>query len=161
MCGLAAREFPLEDSLCGHALKADGPLLIPDLSQDPQFATARLAEAVHHVRSYASYPLHAPNGSRVGGLCVMDRAPRVFDHEMERTLRDLALLVETELQLSALTRAQSILTTDLDAVGRYGGEEFLVVIVEHEPQIIHSVAARIHHNISSAPVTADRLAPLC
>ena len=233
--GLAAQEYPREDSLCAHALNLDGPLLIPDLAQAPQFATARLAEGVHQVRSYASYPLHAPDGSRVGGLCVMARAPRVFDHQMQRTLRDLALLVETELQLSALTRAQSVLATDLDAVrrqllrdsltqiwnragileilsrehararrsrerlgvalvdldhfkhindthghligdrvlrtaadrmvdavrpydavGRYGGEEFLVVIVEHEPQIIHSVAERIRHNISSAPVTAGR-----
>ena len=230
--GLTAHEFAREDSLCAHALNVEGPLLIPDLAQAPQFAIPRLAESV---RSYASYPLHAPDGSRVGGLCAMDRAPRVFDHAMARTLRDLAHLVETELQISALTRAQSMLTTDLDAVrgqllrdsltqiwnragileilsrehararrnrerlgvalvdldhfkhinethghligdrvlrtaadrmvdavrpydavGRYGGEEFLVVIVEHEPQIIHSVAERIRHNISSAPVTADR-----
>ncbi len=43
-----------------------------------------------------------------------------------------------------------------DAVGRYGGEEFLIVIVDNEPDIIRSVAERIRKNIADAPITAAR-----
>lgn len=41
-----------------------------------------------------------------------------------------------------------------DAVGRYGGEEFLIVIVEHEPAVIRAVAERIRRNIAEYPVSA-------
>jgi diguanylate cyclase (GGDEF)-like protein len=40
-----------------------------------------------------------------------------------------------------------------DCVGRYGGEEFLVVIVEHEPAVIRAVAERIRRNIAEFPVS--------
>ncbi|MGE0335691.1 MAG: diguanylate cyclase [Gammaproteobacteria bacterium] len=43
-----------------------------------------------------------------------------------------------------------------DAVGRYGGEEFLIVIVEHEPSVIATIAERIRRNIAGAPVATTR-----
>lgn len=49
------------------------------------------------VYAYAGVPLAAPDGSRVGTLCVGDTAPRAFADDEMRLLCDLGALVEREL----------------------------------------------------------------
>lgn len=46
-----------------------------------------------------------------------------------------------------------------DAVGRYGGEEFLVVIVENEPSAIARIVEQVRRGITAAPVSPVRGAP--
>jgi len=50
-----------------------------------------------HIRFYAGCPLRAPNGSKLGTLCIIDRQPRNFGKDDFEALKDLASMVEREL----------------------------------------------------------------
>jgi GAF domain-containing protein len=49
------------------------------------------------VRFYAGYPLEAPDGRRVGALCIVDTSPRSFSKREAALLRGLTLRVQHEL----------------------------------------------------------------
>ena len=235
MHGLSVQSLPRQDTFCSVALDEQGPLVVSDALQDARFASLPLVVDVPGLRFYASHPLFAPDGRRVGGFCVADTVPRRIGDEELQTLRDLAAIVETELQVGALAQSRSELASDLDvarrqvfidpltqtwnragileilqrehararrtktlvgvamvdldnfkdindsyghltgdrvlrtaaermieavrpydAVGRYGGEEFLIVLVEREADRVASIAERVRANIAQRPVSLDR-----
>jgi GAF domain-containing protein len=53
------------------------------------------------VRFYAGYPIEAPNGMRIGALCLTDPTPRSFNRADEALLRELALRVQAVLRQGA------------------------------------------------------------
>ena len=233
--GLPIQSLPRSSTFCDGALETDGPTVVPDATVDARFARLPIVAGAPHVRFYASQPLYAPDGRRIGGVCVADTQTRAFGDEELRTLRDLARIVETELQVGVLVQSRSELANDLDAarrqvfidpltqtwnragileilqrehararrtktlvgvamvdldnfkdindnhghltgdrvlrtaaermieavrpydaVGRYGGEEFLIVLVEREAGRVASIAERVRANIAQRPVSMDR-----
>lgn len=101
--GLEAIETPRDISFCGHAILSDDIFYIPNALKDPRFADNPLVTGPPNIRFYAGAPLHAPDGKRVGTLCIIDDKPREFSAEELAVLRDLADEVEQELGKS-LTR---------------------------------------------------------
>lgn len=95
--GLPVTETPREISFCGHAILGDDILLIADAAQDPRFHDNPLVVNDPHIRFYAGCPLRAPNGSKLGTLCLIDTEARTLDTEDLRLLRDLACMAEQEL----------------------------------------------------------------
>ena len=95
--GLSVSETSREISFCGHAILSDDILLIPDALLDERFSDNPLVVNEPHIRFYAGCPLRAPNGSRLGTLCLIDREPRMFDAVELEPLRDLAHMAEQEL----------------------------------------------------------------
>ena len=97
--GLDASETPRSISFCGHAVLGDQLFVIPDALLDPRFADNPLVTGAPCIRFYAGQPLKALNGSKMGTLCVIDSKP----HQLTQTecdgLRDLAILVENELNV--------------------------------------------------------------
>jgi diguanylate cyclase (GGDEF)-like protein len=233
--GFAGRELQRDASVFAQALTNTEPIVIHDLRADPRFATDALVTGDVSARFFASVPLIGPAGHCIGVFCVMDHEPRVISADAIEVMRDLALVAESEIQLSAMSQTQSELANDLDvarrqllrdsltqtwnragileilareqsrarrnrqrlgvamvdldhfknindshghlvgdrvlrtvaermidavrpydAVGRYGGEEFLVVIVDQDQNVIGSIAERMRHNIARAPISANR-----
>ncbi|MBB3900580.1 PAS domain S-box protein [Methylobacterium brachythecii] len=74
--GLDACETPIEQSVCAHALKKPGLLVIPDLRNDPRTADNPLVTGERHLRFYAGARLETPEGEAIGTLCVIDHQPR-------------------------------------------------------------------------------------
>jgi diguanylate cyclase (GGDEF)-like protein len=104
--GLEIGQTPRDISFCGHAILGDQIMEVPDAAADPRFHDNPLVTGEPYVRFYAGCPLKTPDGSKIGTLCVMDRAPRQLSAEDRALLRDLAEMAEQEL--SALRLA----TTD-------------------------------------------------
>ena len=100
--GLDASETPREISFCGHAILGDGVLVVADALEDERFADNPLVTGDPSIRFYAGCPVAAPDGSKVGTLCLIDREPRVLDAEDLDLLRDLACMVEDDLAARAL-----------------------------------------------------------
>jgi diguanylate cyclase (GGDEF)-like protein len=96
-CGLSVRETPRDISFCGHAILGNDPFIIPDTIVDERFADNPLVLSDPHIRFYAGYPLSAPNGRKLGTLCIIDRQARSFGEEDLEALKDLASMVEREL----------------------------------------------------------------
>jgi len=95
--GLDASETPRDISFCGHAILSEEIFYIPNTLTDSRFADNPLVTGPPNIRFYAGAPLHAPDGKRIGTLCIIDDKPREFSAEELAILRDLANSVEKEL----------------------------------------------------------------
>lgn len=102
--GLAASETSRDVSFCGHAIHDSGILIIEDAMEDPRFADNPLVTGAPNIRFYAGAPLHNSEGFRLGTLCLIDHAPRIFDKEDQSLLREIADCVEEEINLQAAAK---------------------------------------------------------
>jgi diguanylate cyclase (GGDEF)-like protein len=114
--GLNACETPRNVSFCGHAILGDDIFLIPDALADRRFADNPLVTGAPYVRFYAGCPLRAPDGAKVGTLCIIDHVARDFDQDDALALRDLAAMIEDEL-----TAFQTSTTDDLTQISNRRG----------------------------------------
>ena len=95
--GLDATETPRDISFCGHAILGDKIMVVNDAVEDERFCDNPLVCGNPNIRFYAGYPLAAPDGSRVGTLCIIDDKPREISSEQLALLRELGRMVEEEL----------------------------------------------------------------
>lgn len=95
--GLDAEETPREVSFCGHAILDEKIMVVNDAANDSRFSDNPLVCSDPNIRFYAGYPLAAPDGSRVGTLCVVDHEPREVSQEQLVLLRELGRMVEEEM----------------------------------------------------------------
>jgi len=95
--GLSIKSTSRDIAFCSHTILENKPLVVPDAKMDDRFADNALVTGEPFVRFYAGYPIAGSDGSLVGTLCVADRKPRIPSDEDIQTLRDLALIVESEL----------------------------------------------------------------
>lgn len=230
--GLDTAETTREISFCGHAILDDETFVVEDATTDERFADNPLVTGAPDIRFYAGHPVRAADGMAVGTLCIIGREPRHLAESERATLRDLAALVEAELQreqlndsqrkwlierdelvkkasVDSLTRAWNrggimdllnveiaradrgtplsvamvdadkfknvndthghptgdrVLTQiaaciraavrDFDVVGRYGGEEFLVVLGNCPDGVAAVVCERIRVRIAKEPIVS-------
>ncbi len=97
--GIELVETPRDISFCGHAILQDDPLIVPDLTSDQRFSSSPLVTGAPFARFYAGMPVAVEGGVNVGTLCVLDTKPRSLSDGQVRILRDMAHLVEQQLQL--------------------------------------------------------------
>lgn len=103
--GIDVSETERAVSFCGHAIRGSDLFIVPDAAKDERFAGNPLVAGAPDVRFYAGAPLTAPDGHRIGALCLIDRRPRDLDPAQRKALRDLADLVEDEISLRTSQRA--------------------------------------------------------
>jgi diguanylate cyclase (GGDEF)-like protein/PAS domain S-box-containing protein len=100
--GLDLSETPRSLAFCSHAIALDDLLVVPDTHLDERFADHPLVVGGPFVRFYASQPVHSVDGQPLGTLCILDQRPRQFGDAEKRMLRDLAQLVQDELNRGVL-----------------------------------------------------------
>ena len=79
--------------------------MVNDALQDDRFADNPVVVGDPHVRFYAGVPLRAADGARVGAFCIVDHKPRRLSAAQLRMLKDIARLVEEELEPRVAARA--------------------------------------------------------
>jgi len=83
----------------GAATIANGGLLVvPDARSDPRFSGNPHVVGEPHVVFYAGYPIETAFGEQVGVLSVYGTTTRDWDDDDTGILRDLALMVQRELE---------------------------------------------------------------
>ncbi|MGA3181953.1 MAG: GAF domain-containing protein [Verrucomicrobiota bacterium] len=97
--GITACQTPREDAICAHAIITPDVLVVPDATQDPRFANYPQVLGEPHLRFYAGAPLVAPNGHRLGALCVIDYVPRQLSPDQLESLRILSRQVMLQVEL--------------------------------------------------------------
>lgn len=100
--GLKAVMGIRKDSYCHHTILDEEICVTFDARKDPRFFDSAYTDTWVF---YAGVPIHF-EGERIGVFCVGDNKPRRFTLEQQETLRDLASLVEQELNFHALSEAQ-------------------------------------------------------
>ncbi|MCB0169391.1 MAG: response regulator [Anaerolineae bacterium] len=101
--GVSIRETPRDISFCGHAIVTDKTFVIPDAHLDERFADNPLVTGTPFIRFYAGHPIKTLNGNKIGSFCIIDREPRYLSDDELETLRDLAALVENELNYAEVS----------------------------------------------------------
>ncbi len=101
-CGLAAEETDRDIAFCAHTILHDDVLVVPDTRLSSVFADNPLVTGEPGIRFYAGAPLVAPDGTRIGTLCVIDTKPRDgLNAEDQACLRDFAAITIDELEMRA------------------------------------------------------------
>jgi diguanylate cyclase (GGDEF)-like protein len=95
--GLSDTETSRDISFCGHAILGNGVFIIPDALEDERFVDNPLVVNAPNIRFYAGCPLRAPNGLKMGTLCILDQKPRNISADDLEALKDLAAMVEREI----------------------------------------------------------------
>lgn len=121
--GLDPCQTPREISFCGHAILEDKAFVVEDTHADERFTDNPLVTDDPSIRFYAGYPVHGPEGRRIGTLCLIDKMPRKFPASDIETLKDFAALVDDELASSA-----QLIVDDLTQVANRRG---FLQVAEH------------------------------
>lgn len=121
--GLVISETSRDISFCGHAILGDGVFIIPNAIEDERFSDNPLVLNDPYFRFYAGCPLRAPNGQKLGTLCIIDREPRNFGEEDVEALEDLAAMAELELE--------SIQLATLDELTNISNRRGFTMIAKH------------------------------
>ena len=95
--GMRKTSTPRDGSFCGVTIARDELFVVEDVLADARFASHPWVTGEEQVRFYAGYPLEAPDGERVGALCIVDTQPRKFTASDASLLRELALRVQSTL----------------------------------------------------------------
>jgi len=100
--GLAETQTPRELAFCDHAIRTPEVMEVPDATLDPRFVANPMVTGAPNIRFYAGSPLVAPDGSRIGTLCVIDRVPRHLSDAQRAALARLGrqIIVQLELRLT-------------------------------------------------------------
>lgn len=136
--GLNSSETSRDVSFCAHAILDGQPLVVEDATKDERFHDNPLVSGDPSIRFYAGMPVHAPDGARIGALCVIDREPRQLTPSQLEDLKDLAAMVEVEIRSKQLAVAHIRMNEELTQArravlvdpltrlwNRAGGDEFL------------------------------------
>jgi len=100
--GLDETETSRDVSFCAHAIASNDMLVVGNALEDSRFAGNPLVTGEPGIRFYAGQPLRSPDGHPIGTVCLIDYQPRSFPDDDRKMLADLALVVESELNLVSL-----------------------------------------------------------
>jgi diguanylate cyclase (GGDEF)-like protein/PAS domain S-box-containing protein len=104
--GLELPGSPRSVAFCSHAVALDDLLVVPDTHLDERFAANPLVTGEPGIRFYAGQPVRSLDGQPLGTLCIIDTRPRELDDAGRRMLRDLAQLVQEELNRHVVVAAR-------------------------------------------------------
>jgi diguanylate cyclase (GGDEF)-like protein/PAS domain S-box-containing protein len=104
--GLELPGSPRSIAICSHVVALDDMLVVPDTRLDERFAANPLVTGAPGIRFYAGQPVRSLDGQPLGTLCIIDIRPRELDDAGRRMLRDLAQLVQDELNRGVLVAAR-------------------------------------------------------
>lgn len=104
--GFPYEEIPIEESFCATTIKTAGAFVVEDAWSDPRIPFDTV------IRFYAGSPITAPDGTRIGALCIFDANPRDastidtgFLQELAADITDLLGLPDPEVSVPAVSIA--------------------------------------------------------
>ena len=101
--GEPVRELPRTRSIFDMVLATNGPVVVPDVSQHPNFEGRRLAVRRLQVNSFASVPVRSHDGLILGALTIVGCHPRRgMALDELRMLESLADMAASQLELRRL-----------------------------------------------------------
>jgi sigma-B regulation protein RsbU (phosphoserine phosphatase) len=156
MCG--TRQTSRSTSFCGHAILSDEALVIPDATKDPRFFDNPMVTSDPFIRFYAGMPLAGPGGQKIGTLCISDRRPRSFHEADLKALKQVAQLVERELNLVEVVKLQEdvLAAREQAAEANRQKAEYLGQLLDHQKVLINELtqAASYVHSLLPKPLKA-------
>jgi EAL domain-containing protein (putative c-di-GMP-specific phosphodiesterase class I) len=98
--GEPVRELPRRNSVFDLMLAENGPIIVPDVQEDPRFRDEGLALRRLEARSFAAVPVRCFDGNIMGELAVLSSRPRrSMARDELRMLESLAELAANQVEL--------------------------------------------------------------
>lgn len=113
LLGTEVIETPLHTSFCQHVIPHEEIFNVTDTLMDERFYNSPYVLESPHIRFYAGYPIQL-NRHKIGTVSIADHKPRTFSPDQLAWLKDIAALVETEIQNYAILSDKGKLTSDLN-----------------------------------------------
>ncbi|RYG79212.1 GAF domain-containing protein, partial [bacterium] len=110
--GIEGCDIRRDESLCGHALLQDEPLLIPDVRAHPLYRHSPAVKR-YDIGFYMGIVLKDAAGLPLGTLCLIDRTTRTPDPAWIEAAIDFAEVVRDEMARSRSDRETQTLLADL------------------------------------------------
>lgn len=121
--GLDASETSRDFAFCAHSILGTDALVVNDATTDDRFFDNPLVTGDPNIRFYAGQPLQTLDGIKIGTFCVLDHVPRELREEDKLALKDLAALVQDEINFTQIVEIQ----TQNEAINR----ELADTLVQH------------------------------
>jgi hypothetical protein len=112
--GIDVDQIGREPGLCSSAILQNGPWIVEDARTDARALSNPLVASDFGLQFYAGVPLRTRDGFNLGTLCVLDFAPRPVTDAEIATLKDLAAMVMSELELRLESRRLRAQGTEAD-----------------------------------------------
>ena len=133
------RETPLAYSICSKTVAGNSPLLINDARVHP-FVRDNPAIPAFGVAAYAGVPILVDDEQPIGALCVVDTSPHEWTDADVTTLRDLARMVSTQIDMRRAVRDLDRRAAISDAIFENG----------HLPILVYDVESRLERASAAA-----------
>lgn len=102
------RELPRKNSIFDLVLEKNGPVIVPDILQDPRCKTLIQRLKLLASAGFASVPVRSADGLIIGALTILHSEPREeMAPEAIRTLESLADIIASQLELRRLRNSFS------------------------------------------------------
>lgn len=108
--GTAPESVPTPLTGCHVVVGSDSPLVVENTERDPRFAANGFLD-LEHARFYAGTPVHAPDGTTVGTLCLLHAFPRSASRVDLEELKAFALEADEAIRELVAARTGAAATT--------------------------------------------------
>ena len=139
-----------DTSFCIHAMRGEGPMVVPDARADARFADNAFVTGDAGLRFYAGVPLTSEDGVALGTLCVFDtKARHGLTPLQQQGLVTLADNVMARLQISRDTAAHHAAAADARE-SITASEARFAVLADTMPQMVWSTLPDGFHDYYNA-----------
>lgn len=121
--GLGARQTPVEQAICAHAILQPDVFVVNDTQLDTRFSANPLVTGNPHLRFYAGAPLRTSDGYQLGTVCVLDREPRQLSLSQREALQALARQTMALMELRRSLRAAEAMQKHLRSLMAIAGHD--------------------------------------
>jgi GAF domain-containing protein len=97
--GIQGDRLDRSGAFCGQAVSQDEAFIVPNTQLNRRYQTSPLVVGPKQIKSYMGKSLHAPDGSRVGTLCLLDIRIHRYTKLEQRIFLDLSKRAEEQLSL--------------------------------------------------------------
>lgn len=106
-------ELPHVTSFCDLALLQEDIFCVPETTKDERFSNNPYVIGDPHIHFYAGHLIQL-NHQKLGTISIVDHKPRHFSEDQLWLLKDMAALVDTEIQNYSISTDKGKLASDLD-----------------------------------------------
>lgn len=106
-------ELPHVTNFCSHALLEEDIFCVPEATTDKRFSDDPYVVGDPHIHFYAGHLIQL-NHQKLGTISIVDHKPRYFSGDQLLWLKDMAALVDTEIQNYSISTVKGKLASDLD-----------------------------------------------
>ncbi len=100
----ATRGSRLSHSYCQYVVRRDEPYVVSNAADD-ELASGNGAHTEWGIAAYAGVPLRTAAGHTVGALCALNTSSEIWTAEQLNTLKELAAIAMSEIELRSTARA--------------------------------------------------------